>query len=59
MLIELSVVLVADSNNPSILNPDFLHYNKIVDKGHGVLDSPISTPGFSQVAYENGVTVTS
>lgn len=59
MLIELSVVLVADSNNPSILNPDFLHYNKIVDKGYEVLDSPISTPGFSQVAYENGVTVTS
>lgn len=59
MLIELSVVLVADSNNPSILNPDFLHYNKIVDEGYEVLDSPISTPGFSQVAYKNGITVTS
>ncbi len=58
-LIELSVVLVADSNNPSILNPDFLHYNKIVDKDYEVQGSPVSTPAFSQVVFKNGVRVTS
>lgn len=58
-LIELSVVLVADSNNPSIINPDFLKHNRIVDAGYEVQDFPISTPAFSQVAYKNGITVTS
>ena len=58
-LIELSVVLVADSNNPSIVNPDFLKYNGVVDAGFEVQDFPISTPAFSQVAYKNGITVTS
>ena len=58
-LIELSVVLVADSNNPSIINPDFLKYNGIVDAGFEVQDFPISTPAFSRVAYKNGITVTS
>ncbi len=58
-LIELSVVLVADSNNPSIINPDFLKYNGIVDPSFEVKDFPISTPAFSQVAYKNGITVTS
>ena len=58
-LIELSVVLVADSNNPSIVNPDFLKYNGIVDADYEIQDFPISTPAFSQVAYKNGITVTS
>ena len=31
-LVELSVVLVATANNPSIINPDFLADNDIVDK---------------------------
>ena len=58
-LIELSVVLVANSNNPSIINPDFLRYNKIVDDSYEVQDSPISTPAFSQVAFKNGITIVS
>ena len=58
-LIELSVVLVANSNNPSIINPDFLRYNKIVDDSYEVQDSPISTPAFSQIIFKNGITVAS
>ena len=60
-LIELSIVLAAkaDSNNPAILNPDFLRYNRIVDEDHEVQGSPITTPVFSQVAFKNGVKVTS
>lgn len=57
-LVELAVVLVARSNNPSILNPDFLRFNGIVSEGCDVAQSPISTPAFSQVVFKNGVTVT-
>ena len=58
-LIELSIVFVANSNNPSIINPDFLRYNKIVDDSYEVQNSPISTPAFSQVAFKNGIEVAS
>lgn len=57
-LVELAVVLVARSNNPSILNPDFLRFNGIVSEGWDVAQSPVSTPAFSQVVFKNGVTVT-
>ena len=56
-LIEFSIVLVATSNNPSILNPDFLFHNDIVDVSHQVRDPRISTPAFSQVTFEDGLTV--
>lgn len=56
-LIEFSVVLAATSNNPSILNPDFLFHNEIVDASCEVKDPRISTPAFSQVVFQNGLTV--
>lgn len=56
-LIELSVVLVATSNNPSILNPDFLFHSGIVDASRRVKDPRISTPAFSQVTFEDGLAV--
>ena len=57
-LVELSVVLVAGQNDPSIINPDFLRYNGIVDNQTGVANPAVSTPVFSQAAFENGLTVT-
>ena len=56
-LYEFSVVLAATSNNPSILNPDFLFHNGIVDASCEVKDPRISTPAFSQVVFQNGLTV--
>ncbi len=56
-LVEFSVVLVATSNNPSILNPDFLRYNGIVDAGRQVQEPCISTPAYSQVTFEGGFAV--
>ena len=58
-VIELSVVLVADGIAPSIINPDFLLHNGIVDPGLQlqVDQPPISTPVFSQVAFEGGLAV--
>ncbi len=57
-LIELSVVLVADGNNPSLLNPDFLIRHGIVEDGSRPTSPQVSTPVFSQVTFEDGVTVT-
>ena len=56
-LVELSVVLVATSNNPSIINRDFLIHNEIVGKDCPLREDSLATPVFSQVAFEGGVTV--
>ncbi len=56
-LFELSVVLVVTSNNPSIINPDFLVHNDIIDKSRPLQENAIATPVFSQVTYEGGLTV--
>ena len=58
-LFEFSVVIAANFNNPAILNPDFLLYNEIVDNRYEVNDSPITTPAFSQVIFNNGISVSS
>lgn len=51
-----SVVIAATSNNPTILNPDFLRHNGIVSKNLKTSEDPppISTPAFSQIAFEDG-----
>lgn len=58
-LVEFSIVVVAQSNNPTILNLDFLRHNGIVSSHralHG--DQPLlTTPMFSQVAFEDGLVV--
>lgn len=57
-LVEFSVVLVANPNNPSILSPEFLSYNEIVDPDWKVQESSFSNPAFVKVSYEGGLTVT-
>ena len=49
-----SVVITADSHNPSILNKDFLVMHKIVPKEWNVIKA-IVTPGISIIEYENGI----
>ena len=56
-LVEVSVVLVTNQNDPSILNPDFLRHNKFVDAGLQVRDAPLLSPVFSQVRFHGGITV--
>ena len=56
-LVELSVVLVATSNNPSIINPDFLSHNGVIEKGRRLQEDPVATPVFAQVVYEDGLAV--
>lgn len=56
-LIALSVVLVADNIDPSIINPDFLRHNGIVGSDLKTEQPPVSTPVFSQVVFEGGLSV--
>lgn len=56
-VINLSVVLIADNVDPSMINPDFLRHNGIVDPGLQTGQPPVSTPVFSQVILERGLSV--
>lgn len=58
--LQLSVVVAGSDNNPTVLNPDFLRYNEIVPEkwGWSPVAPTISTPPFSQVSYDSGVTIT-
>ena len=57
-LVGLAVVFLADGNNPSILNPDFLKAH-VLDGSWDPVGAPISTPVFAQVTYANGVSFVS
>jgi len=54
---ELTVVIVAESHNPTILNPDFLRVNEVVPSDWDPSDPAVTTPALARVAYSNGVTV--
>lgn len=54
---DFSIVVVADNQNPSILNPDFLKYNQIVPSDWELAMPPICTPPVSQVVFKNGVNI--
>lgn len=54
---EFTIVILASANNPSILNPDFLRLNQIVDKDFNPVES-ISTPPVSHVKYREKVAIT-
>lgn len=58
-LIGVSVVTVAETNNPSILNPDFLREFVLPDESWALQDNPICTPVHARVAYSNGISVQS
>jgi len=54
---ELEFVIVAQSHNPSILNPDFLKRNDIVPSDWEVKDAPITTSQVSQVTFNSGIII--
>ena len=56
-LMALSVVLVADNIDPSIINPDFLRHNGIVGSDLKTEQPPASTPVLSQATFEGGLSV--
>ena len=58
-LVGFSVVVVAQSNNPTILNPDFLRHNGIVSSSRALRDDrPLfTTPVVSEVSFDEDLTV--
>lgn len=54
---QLSAVILARSHNPSLLNPDFLKTNGIVDKSWIVSAPTFSTEQVSQVIFKEGVSL--
>lgn len=56
---EFSIVFTAKSNNPTVLNPDFLKLNNIVDDTYRLKKDPVCVEPFAQVVYQNGVSITS
>lgn len=55
--LELSVVVVANSHNPSLLNPDFLRFNDIVPRDWQLEGDPICAGPLAQVTFAAGVNV--
>lgn len=59
-LVQLSIVVVANEHNPSLINPDFLEREGIIDAKWGWKRSgdAITTPPFATLSYDSGVTIT-
>ena len=51
-LTQSSIVILAENNNPSILNPDFLKHNNIVPSDY-IIKDVLCTPPFAQVTFDN------
>jgi hypothetical protein len=54
-----SVVIIAENHNPTILNPDFLKRNNIIEQDWPVDQNRLvlTTPAHSEVSFLNGVTI--
>lgn len=58
-LTHFSVVILGETHNPTILNPDFLAIRGIVSaEWEWTTDQVITTPAYSVVTYTNGMSVT-
>jgi len=55
-LTNFSIVVLAQAHNPSILNPDFLKNNKIVDASFTPKDV-YCTPPIAQVSFDEGISI--
>jgi hypothetical protein len=56
ILDNFAIVVLAQAHNPSILNPDFLKNQKIVDQSF-TPTNVICTPPVAQVSYKEGITI--
>lgn len=55
-LTNISIVVLAQAHNPSILNPDFLKNNKIVDSDFTPKDF-FCTPPIAKVSFNEGISI--
>jgi hypothetical protein len=56
---QLSIVVVAQNHNPTVLNPDFLKSNEIVPRDWELDGNPVCVEMIAQVNFKNGVKITS
>ena len=56
-LIQLNVYLINPSTSPSLINPDFLRYNEIVDPSWQLERPVLVEPESSQIRYTNGLSL--
>lgn len=56
ILDNFAIVILAQAHNPSILNPDFLKNQKIVDESF-TPTNVICTPPVAQISYQEGITI--
>lgn len=54
---DFNIVILANVNNPTILNPDFLIMNSIVSGDDCKPNNVITTPTFSTISYDNGISI--
>lgn len=54
---ELSIVLLANNHNPTILNPDFLKHSGTIPGDWELEGNPLCTDPIARVAYKNGITI--
>ena len=57
-LLQTSVVVLADSHNPTILHPHFLQSQGIVPKELELAEAPVCTPPLAIVKFKNGLVLT-
>ncbi|MEW6109739.1 MAG: hypothetical protein AB1632_11325 [Nitrospirota bacterium] len=55
-LTDFNIVILANAHNPSILNPDFLRINNIVDAKLNPVES-LCTPPISQIRYDDNISI--
>ncbi len=56
ILTDFNIVIIANAHNPSIINPDFLKHNEIVNADLKPIDV-LCTPPFSQIRYDDNITI--
>ncbi len=56
---DLAIVITANSNNPSILNKDFLERHNIISAGWNLSAAPVNIEVMSQLVFDNGVSIIS
>lgn len=54
-VLNTTIVVLAQEHNPTILHPSFLVSQGIISKERKLIESPLCTPAFALVKYDNGI----
>ena len=57
-LTELSVYLFNPETSPTLINPDFLRFNEIVESSWRVVRPVMVEPDYCRIRYDNGLSIT-